>query len=211
MASDAQSVVASYKALREMQARELVRALVGTHNHVQLEVRRNSDVDAFLAERELTREQVLHAATQVATILSALLNGMGPEEFARERARGQGVDEAGIQEAVPSLTDRFAHVAELFPLDDLRLRAWLKDTSKNEVPRILDWDVSVKLDDARRPAPAGTRLPYATLRLATESPLDLYADHEVAVTLDEEDVAFILDLLLQLQVSLRAARESEGG
>lgn len=192
------------QAIRELQARNLARLLVGADNAVQIEIIEGDEAKQLLEERRLDPEAVRGTGVHVASILTAILDNLSSEEYAKERG-GTGPE----QEA---LSRQYSFVGEQFPLAPLRRRAWLKQTTKNQVARVFDWEVSVKLHDStvadgdRGHAP----LPYGTIRLTTESAVDVLSDRETAITVDEEDVGYLLDSLTRLQACMRSAAGAQG-
>lgn len=143
-------------------------------------------------------------ADEVAAILTAIVSGVSAKDFARQTTRDA--------KEFPILTERYALVAEQFPLAPLRRRAWLKRTTKNQVARFFDWEVAVKTHDSTLsdPTEGFAPLAFGTIRLTTESSVEVLADRETAITVDEEDVAYLLESLQRLQACMRSSDPNQG-
>jgi hypothetical protein len=97
-------------------------------------------------------------------------------------------------------------------LEHLRRRRWMKERAKTLLASRLDWDISVKHLDATGNVPDDEPMAYATLRIAGRAAGDESEDpgaaRELVLTLDEEDVGYILDSLNRLDSALTKFKRS---
>lgn len=185
--------------LEEGAARLLVRAPIGDRfiwTTFDLEHPAMAELGVLLA----SSPDAGQALDEVEIILSdATLTQLGPRALTYARPSGADTqDDEGLDEV------KYALVAESLPLDELRRRVWVKRTAKTHLLLTADWELALKLEDDDVATPAGTPAPFALVRMqgtrlddSEETPSD-----EVLLTVDEEDVDFLLSTLGRLKTSL---------
>lgn len=190
--------------LVDLRKDDLARLLVGRRGRILFTLTQGPQVDKRLEGASVGVEQLRDVAADVADVLGAAISDVLPDEFAARRSQSRA-DLPGVDPEDPDIARRkFALVASAYPLDDLRRRAWIKQTSLSDVPHAMEWEVVLKHADDTIPCPSEEPVKFATFRLVTES-----NGHELlpaythsTVTLDEEDVANMIDTLVELQEKL---------
>jgi hypothetical protein len=156
----------------------------------------------------------------VTDALAAAVNGASPEEFVRTRTnpRRFAEDDSEPDNEVESeeiARRKFELIASAFDIIDLRRRRWLKSTSKDWLATGVDWEVSIKHVDDDTPSPDNEPVPFATIRLTAEPPgHPAYGQspppRDLVMTLDREDVDYLLDSLGRLREALASLNVPEG-
>jgi hypothetical protein len=159
------------------------------------------DVGENITELDLDRIELL---------LSALTAGSGAESFERRIRRDEDAAEAAdAAEAYRAGEPVFADLVQ-----QLRERFWVKRTSKTSLLSTLEWELALKLSDDDYSSPADRPLPFATLRFETapaEPPTLGQTTDALVMSVDQEDVEFLLAVLERLSDVFRASATSDSG
>jgi hypothetical protein len=158
-------------------------------------------------------ENLRERSGEVAEALDAAMTNQPVDHFASRRAspiaRAFGVHEEPEDPEIAGRKLRI--VSETFPIRELVRRRWLKRTSKTDSPGVFEWDIGRKHREDTLPIPAGGPVPYALIRFASSRPsgeLPGARAHELQVTLDLEDVDYLIGTLADLRTELAKLSES---
>jgi hypothetical protein len=196
-----------------------LRILVGSGlrpSPFQFELRRDDvALKDVLAGRGLSYSDLTEFIEDLDDCLNALLGGSSPKRFAEVRSDPERWDD-GEFESPEVATRKLELVAETFDLADLRKRFWIKRTAKSPIPGRLDWEVLTKNADAGAAAPGPTPVVLATIRLSTEpgsaGPISLTDQlRQVNITVDSEDVGYMIDSLTRLRETMLRTEEEQNG
>lgn len=158
-------------------------------------------LDARVTERQFRTE-----AQEIGIFLLAHLEG-DVEAYIEGRSNRQG----GPDRAV--LTQRAAAVRDAFWSEGLQSRYQLKVTSKAPAFAGLDWDIKIKLEDAKV---AGLNLPYATCKLRfqrefEDSPYTVISGRvfdAVQVNFTKDEIDYVLRVFQVVRDRLQALQGS---
>jgi hypothetical protein len=190
---------------RDGYARLLVSRAPSGAAYVQLElVDGRPDFDERLSQEGLSTSDLESVGSDYAAVLTYLVNEYSLESFVRVRtddARGGEAEPANVAER------KYRALGETFDLVPLRRRAWLKRIAKSDVPVSLGWHVgTVRFDDDAGPPPDGP-VPFGEIKLVSEpAEMSTWGPPErnvTALTVDAEDVDFLIDGLERLRDALR--------
>lgn len=174
---------------------------------VQFEV-----VDDHPAVQELrldegTREVLADRFKDVAGALAAAMENQTPETFAARRASAATSQNEPPDESAETKL-RLVEQAFSGTLPTLRARFWIKRTSHVDTPGELRWETLTKLADSEPSQSKVPSLPYAVLTIAAgqSEPFLLTgrAQPRVTMTVDLEDVTYMIDRLSRLQRRLNS-------
>jgi hypothetical protein len=202
--TDSDQFLRAVEALLDLRASGALRILVGAAwqiNFVQFEVvRDHASVDQILSARTLTPEDLEEPAEYIGELLSSALRNEDLEDLLASRE----ATEPQARERAQLVLDRFQD-----DLHDLAPRFWIKATSKVQVPDRFEWEVASKLADDELAPPRKNPVAFATLRVLTESPEFSYysgmQQRAVALTVDIEDLDFLIDSMKRCREALAAA------
>lgn len=173
---------------------------------------RDELVGQTVQEFDITLAELRKVIDDLDDSLMAIVAGIKEDHFVQVRSDPNRWQDGEVED--PDIARRkFQLTSSHFDVDDLRRRMWIKRTSKNDVPSSLTWEVVSKQVDHDDRAPAGNQAVYATLRLEAETPGAPLAASvvggatEIVMTLDREDVGYMIDSLSRLK---HALDDSEG-
>lgn len=192
----------------------MARFLVAPGNVVQIEFR-TDDPGFDRTFRDADLEDLQGVAVDVSDVLSAVVNDIRVDRFVAVRSsddeqrqrRGWGPEDA------EQARRKYEFVQSTFPVEDLRLRAWLKQTSKTHVPERLEWDVVTKHADDTLPPPSDPGgLAFAVVKFWGDIPYDFeMPPARLVLTMDSEDIGFMIDSLTRLRGEIEAVQRREEG
>jgi hypothetical protein len=191
--------------LRQLQESNELRILMAVRGSLQFEIREDrASVAQTLERADLTLVELRRVVLDVSDCLSAAIAGYSANEFASVRGNASRFEDGEIED--PALaTHKFQLATEQFDIEDLRRRAWIKETSPVRIARRLQWDVISKHATAAGLPPGNTPVRFGALRLVLDSALGVArGQEEFVITVDREDIGFMMDSLQQL---LRALEE----
>jgi hypothetical protein len=182
----------------------------GFRHSVRFVVRKNDQrVQAFFQQAALEYDAFRASLPDLAEVLTLMIGGQDVEAFVAFRTTDERSEDKREDPEVARGKYRF--VEQAFPLDELKQRAWIKRTSKTELTKSVDWDISRKLVDDDTQPPGPVSVPYGTLRLETgwiaASVIELMTGHapnSVILTLDIDDLDYLLDSLTRMRGALAA-------
>ena len=186
-----------------------LRLLVGAAGRrLQFELTEPDAKDA-LARASLTLSELRLVLFDLEDVLTAATTGVSADRFAAVRADPERWDDHEVESEDVSRW-KLDLATQRFDIADLQRRVWLKSSSKNQLPIKFSWEVAVKHADDERPLPGGGPVVFGTIRLASEPPDSGYssperAGDEVVVTVDKEDVGYMIDALVRLQRAMESA------
>ncbi len=151
-----------------------------------------------LDSAKLKRAEFDEIVAEVADVLEVILSGRDVEELAKSvgvDAEAQATTEDRIRTKVDLVRREFG--TDIRALKD---RTWVKTTAKTEIINSVSWDVSLKHgtdtdDEAHKPA-----VPFAVLQVTAIPPIEFgtLKERTMTVTLDGEDIQYLLDSLERL-------------
>jgi hypothetical protein len=209
---------AGMAAIADLLAVEALRLLVGSSlrpSPIQFELRREDDSrQEILSRHGISYEELLGVFEDLDDCLNALLSGSSIERFSEVRSDPNRWED-GEHESRDIAERKMRLVMETFDAQVLRQRLWIKQTAKTAIPGRLDWEVLAKKADAASRLPGGASIVFANLRLATEPsstrPIALTDQlRQINITVDAEDVGYMIDSLTRLRRALLNA-EAENG
>jgi len=161
----------------------------------------------------LKRAEFDEVVAEVADVLEGILSGVDVDEWTRNAVpAGSDID------AESRIRDKRDLVSKEFSEDirTLRDRTWIKATAKTEIVNSVSWDVSLKHGTDADDKPHESPVPYAILQITAMPTVDFGSlkERTVTVTLDDEDIQYLLDTLERLyaaygSMSKRAKRDAD--
>lgn len=170
-------------------------------------VRKNDErVAAYFSVQERDYQQFRDSLPDLAEALTLITRPMNIDEFVDFR---EGEQSGRIHDAPEAARKKYEVVTHLFSIDELRRRLWIKRTTKNDLAKTIDWDVSTKLTDDDLQHPGGDPVPFGTLRLETGGTVPSFVEfmtgkgsNALVLTLDLEDLDYLIDSLARMRLSL---------
>lgn len=165
----------------------------------------HDDYEPTLENCGLTRKLLTENLGDLSETLSAASSLVEPDEFGKIVCEQRDEEELGPED----WARRLILVREIFDVDDLRRRVWVKRTAKTEIPGNFEWDVSTKVVDDDYVRPGESPVPYAVIRIGTSAGISgVLSPNESSLTLslDHEDVRHWIDVLERLDNALSDAR-----
>ena len=160
--------------------------------------------ETTLASHQLTLGQFRDVLGDLEDVLVAASEGVSEDRFVAVRTDPERWED-GETEPASQAAEKFRLVGEAFDLNALRQRLWLKATAKTPVPGRFEWEVVAKYADDSIDAPTERPARHALLRITSASPrlrLPLDPDAEVLMTVDEEDLDYMIGSLKRLRQQL---------
>lgn len=183
-------------ALRESNELRILLAVRGT---LQFEIREErTAVSETLAAANLTYDELEGVVWDVSDCLNAAIVGVSEDGFVTARTDTKRFSDGEVEDPeVARLKFRLA--TEIFDVDELRRRAWVKETSPVRIARRIQWDVLSKHATAVGLPPGNRAVRFGALRFVLDSAQGSLRDQaEFVITVDKEDVGFMIDTLNQL-------------
>jgi hypothetical protein len=199
-------------AISELMAGQYLRLLIGsTLRRFQFALREDEAGDV-LGRFSIDVTDLRAVLVDLEDVLVAVTSGVGAEMFVAKRSDPDRFDD-GETEDPGVAAAKYELATESFDVEHLRRRVWLKRTSKSEVPGRFDWEVATKMADAENALPDGDRVVMGKLRVASE-PAEfrlpyIGAEQEITVTVDVEDVEYMIDSLNRLKEAMYQADKEE--
>jgi hypothetical protein len=201
------------QAIAALRERAALRVLIGgSVRRFQFNVK-DDQAHEVLERHGLDDESFRRVLVDLEDVLLPAVTGVDVEHFASRRADPNRFPDGEVEER-ETAEAKYKLVEEVFDIQALARRVWAKSTSKNELPGRFDWEVSRRLADAELEGPDGEPALIATLRISAE-PVDLTwpilpRATEITMTVDVEDVAFMIESLTRLEEALDGADNGEG-
>ena len=197
--------VAALKAMKEANA---VRLLVGgARRRLQFELK-GRETEEIIEEHSLATWQLRRVLVDLEDILYAAAIDVSASDFARARSDpDRFVDHE--TEDLHTATRKYEAAIALFDPHDLGRRITLKEAAKTHIPSAFTWEVVRKQADDDESRTNEWPTVAAVLRIASEAPDSsglMQPGSEVVMTLDAEDVAYMIDSLRRLQEALATSR-----
>ncbi len=200
-------------ATRELLAAGTLRLLVGTAvRQFQFELTEEGS-EELLTKCGLSLDDLRRVFFDIEDVLLAATRNVDVDRFARVRSDPERWEDRETEEAAVAIR-KFNAVHDVFDVQELVRRIWLKANAKTAVPKRIDWEVAQKLgdEDTRPPGEDGRPVVFGVLRIGSE-PADFRNPFregtEIVVTVDEEDVAYMRDALNRLHRAMRNAHNGE--
>lgn len=207
---------AGLEAIQDLLGTGAFRILVGSGlrpSPFQFELRREDGaLKDVLANHGLSFGNLSDVIGDLDDCLNALVSGSSPEKFVAVRSDPRRWED-GEHESPDVARRKLDLVVNTFDISSLKQRFWVKRTAKTPIPGRLDWEVLTKNADASGVLPGDSPIIVATIRLATEpggsGPISLTDQlRQLNITVDSEDVGYMIDSLNRLQDSLIRAEEN---
>ncbi len=161
---------------------------------------------AYFAEALIDYQEFRDTLPDIAEALTFVARSQDMDSFIATRTdedRGEGREDAS------DARQKYEKAVEIFPITELARRAWLKRTTKTEVTRTVDWEVSSKLADDDLERPGSGPVPFAILRLETGAPSPNFFElmtgkgtNALVLTMDVDDVDYLIDSLTRMRTAL---------
>jgi hypothetical protein len=195
-----------------IEARSLRLLVGGSVRRFQFELHEDSAEEA-LSSHEISRLDLGRVFFDLEDVLVANTSGADREHFIRRRSDSKRFPDGEAED--PSVAGaKFDLVSRSFDIDGLARRVWIKSSAKTNVSRRFDWEVLIKCADSQAERPVGGKMVTATLRVASEPPdLDVpirLTHQEVVMTVDTEDIDYMIDSLKRLKEAIEQA-DTGGG
>jgi hypothetical protein len=177
---------------------------------VRFVVRKDDDrVTAYFADASIDYQAFREALPDIGETLTFVARSQSMDSFVAARtaeSRADGGEDADIAR------QKYESIIQLFPIAELTKRFWLKRTTKTEVTKSVDWEVSSKLADDDLERPGSEPVPFATLRMETGGPSPNFIElmtgkgaNALVLTLDVDDVDYLIDSLQRMRSALSQA------
>lgn len=174
------------------------------------------DLRSALAERSLSLGEFANSFFDIIDVLSAQLVNVDEDGLVKARTSSSRWEDGEVEDADVARA-KYRLVADAFDIPDLQHRLWVKETSKNDLAAQVTWEVVAKEADEVRPLPEGaTSVRYAVLKLRAEAPYGgggfagARRSRETTMTVDYEDVTYLIGSLTRLQDALRRRSDGSG-
>lgn len=171
-------------------------------------------VEEYFSSEGFTYGEFRQGLGDLADAITAVMTNIPLEGFVGARQDEQR-NPHGETEPEERSRSKYELVEREFPVEELRQRYWLKRTTKNEVQQTVDWEISTKVQDDDTETPEGAPVPYAVVRFETGPSSQLAqlftgrAPNALVLTMDSEDLGYILDSLGRLRDELQRQEEEQ--
>jgi hypothetical protein len=197
------------------QFEKAVRALVALREHdgVRLMIYRSGAVVVSVHANDETLDEALESASlsaadldeareDIADALTAAVSGASEDEVAEIRAAPRSKIPDDEVEDPETARSKVRMVLESFDIESLRVRHWLRRTSKTNAFGDIDWEVADKVADDYYLKPHAESALFVTVRLTAEEPV-ARAFTSYTFSADEEDLAYLTSQLSRLREELK--------